>query len=65
MDPDDRLLTPAELAEWRGSTVRSLAQERYMGRGPKFLKLGTRTVRYRVKDVRVWLDENTRSITEG
>lgn len=65
MEPGDQLMTPAELAEWRGTTVRTLAQERYLGRGPKYLKLGGRTVRYRVRDVLEWLDSSTRTSTEG
>lgn len=60
---DDKLLTPAELAEWRGTTVAALAQERYRGTGPAFIKTGPRSVRYRWSDIQSWLDANTRTIT--
>ena len=32
--------TPPEVAEYLHSTVAQLAQFRYMGRGPKFVKVG-------------------------
>ena len=58
----DMLLKPAQLAEWVGSTSGALAQARYMGNGPKFIKCG-RSVRYRVSDVNAWLDAQTRQQT--
>ena len=58
LDPIDEMITPAKLAEeWETSEV-SLAQQRYRGRGPKFVKLGAR-VMYRRTDIRAYLDANT------
>ncbi|MGO3152364.1 MAG: helix-turn-helix transcriptional regulator [Galactobacter sp.] len=54
----DKLFTPPQLAEHFGVTVQKLAQDRYLGRGPKFIKLG-HSVRYRESDVLAWLDANT------
>lgn len=57
------LLTPAQLAERFGMTTGNLAQMRYKGNGPKFIKLGGKQVRYRESDVRAWLDQQTRDRT--
>lgn len=51
------LATPREVAEFRRTTERALAQERYMGTGPKFIKLGRR-VFYDWQDVYAWVDAN-------
>lgn len=58
----DKLLTPAELAEYLHTTVPNLAQLRYLGEGPAFIKAGRRVL-YRESDVQAWLDENTRTQT--
>lgn len=57
------LLTPAQLGEYLGLTVGALAQMRYRGNGPKFIKLGGKQVRYRESDVQAWLDQQTRDRT--
>lgn len=57
------LLTPAQLGEHLGLTVGALAQMRYRGNGPKFIKLGGKQVRYRESDVQAWLDQQTRDRT--
>lgn len=56
------LLNAAQLAEKLGNKVGTLAYWRYMGQGPKFIKVG-RSVRYRLADVDAWLNEQTRSQT--
>lgn len=56
------LLTPTQLAEKLGNPVGTLAYWRYMGQGPKFVKIG-RNVRYRTSDVDAWLTAQTRSQT--
>lgn len=48
------LLTPTQLSEELDMTVEALAQWRYKGVGPRFLKEG-RWVRYRRQDVEAWL----------
>ncbi|WP_049822490.1 helix-turn-helix transcriptional regulator [Arthrobacter sp. H41] len=53
-----KLLTPAELSAMLGKPERSLAQWRYLGLGPVFVKIGN-TVRYRETDINAWLDANT------
>lgn len=58
----DELLTAAELAAKLHKTSASLAQWRYKGIGPKFIKLGG-SVRYRARDVEAWLDAQTQTQT--
>lgn len=49
-------MTPTELSEYLQIPARTLAQWRYLGRGPKYLKLEGGHVRYRSSDVTEWLD---------
>lgn len=54
----DELLTPQQVADYRGTTVAVLAQERHNHRGPRFIRDGRR-IRYRASDIAAWLDANT------
>lgn len=54
---DTKLMSPEELSEWTGIPKGTLAQWRYLRRGPRYFSLG-RHVRYDVADVKVWLAEN-------
>ncbi|MGH9155785.1 MAG: helix-turn-helix transcriptional regulator [Acidimicrobiales bacterium] len=59
----DRLLTPAEVGAYLGIPVGTLANWRYLGRGPAFLRIG-RYVRYRQSALVAWtasLDRHERS----
>lgn len=56
------LMKPDELAARLGTTPGVLAQWRFLGRGPKFIKAG-RAVRYRASDVEAWLDAQTQTQT--
>jgi hypothetical protein len=61
-DPDD-LLTPAQLGGWLGFTESGLAKLRVRGgAGPKFIKIGS-AVRYRRRDVLLYLDQQTAAST--
>lgn len=55
--------TPGEVAEYLRSSVAALAQLRYLGTGPKFIKVGRRFL-YRWSDVTDWLDRNTMQRTD-
>lgn len=57
------LLTPSDLGAKLGKSRAALANWRYQGLGPRFIKLGPKAVRYRVSDVEAWLDEQTRQQT--
>lgn len=58
----DRPATPGEVAEYLGTSVAALAQHRYRGTGPAFIKAG-RKVLYRWSAVEDWLNANTHTIT--
>jgi excisionase family DNA binding protein len=51
----ERLLSTEEVAEVLGRPARTLRQWRYLGEGPRYLKVGA-TVRYRARDVEAWLE---------
>lgn len=57
------LLTPSQVAEWLGVTTDTLAQLRYRGKGPRFVKLTARATRYMRNDVNRWIDEQARTRT--
>jgi hypothetical protein len=52
------LATPAEVAQYLHTTTAALAQDRYKGTGPKFIKRGSRVL-HRWPDVLEWLNRNT------
>ena len=58
----ERLVAPADLAEQLSVTIGQLAQMRYLGTGPEYVKVGTR-VRYAPSDVQAWLDAQRRART--
>jgi predicted DNA-binding transcriptional regulator AlpA len=53
------LLDPRQVADLLGVTVQRLANWRYRGRGPNYIKLGYRSIRYQRADVEQWLAEHT------
>lgn len=60
----DDYLTPQQAADLvPGMTITNLAQLRFKGRGPKFLKPTPRTVVYRRRDVIEWLEASERTST--
>lgn len=61
------IATKAEVAEALGTTERGLAQMRYRGVGPRYIKVGSGhrgRVMYRWSDIREFLDVNTVSSTK-
>ncbi len=57
------MLTPEELAELVHTTPGQLAQLRYRGGGPRYMKFG-RKVLYRREDVEAYLEENSYARTD-
>jgi hypothetical protein len=53
-----RLATPAQVAKYLYTTEAALAQMRYMGDGPKFIKIGRRVL-YNWDDLLQWIQKNT------
>lgn len=61
------LLTAAEVCKLLGGefTEPNLAQLRYLGSGPPYVKITGRQVRYRRSDVAEWIEQQTRVQTPG
>lgn len=59
----DELLTPAQCAAILSTSTGSLANRRYKGTGPTFVKLG-QLVRYRRADVEAYLRGNRYTRTD-
>lgn len=55
LDEHHGLLTEQQVADLLGVTRRALQAWRYRGRGPRFLRVGARLVRYRRADVEAFL----------
>jgi predicted DNA-binding transcriptional regulator AlpA len=53
--------TAREVAEYLQISEGSLAQHRYRGSGPRFIKIGGHRVMYRWSDIEDYLDANTLS----
>lgn len=53
---DDELLTDAEVTALTKIQRNTLANWRATGQGPRFVKLGKRSVRYRRSDLRAFID---------
>jgi predicted DNA-binding transcriptional regulator AlpA len=55
-DLTNRLVNEKEAAQFLGYTVRALQNWRLRGGGPDFVKVSSRSVRYRVSDLSQWVD---------
>jgi predicted DNA-binding transcriptional regulator AlpA len=58
----DPLAEAAEVAAFLRMTEQNLTQMRYEKRGPRYVQLSGRSVRYRWSDVLAWVEQRT---TEG
>ncbi|OBH47319.1 hypothetical protein A5683_25205 [Mycobacterium mantenii] len=58
------LATPAEVAKALHTTPASLAQMRYRGDGPNFVRAGRRRVLYRWADVDQWITDSLHTRTD-
>ena len=59
----DEYLTDDEVAAVSRVSIGALAQRRYKGLPPRFLKPTPRTVLYRRSDVTAWLDSSAQTST--
>ena len=59
----NRLLKQSEVAEVLGVSPRSVEGWRLSGRGPRFVRLSSRAIRYRPEDVDAWIAERVRRST--
>lgn len=60
LDPSE-LLTELQAAEFLKFTPRALQAWRIRGGGPSFVKISSRAVRYRMKDLTKWIDSKIKS----
>lgn len=58
------LATVDDFCAYGGFTPGQAAQMRYSGKGPKFIKVTGRQVRYRWSDIEEWLESRTRTRTD-
>lgn len=59
----DQLIDERKAAMFLGYSVRALQNWRVRGGGPQFVKVSSRSVRYRRCDLRDWADSRLRSST--
>lgn len=64
MDEPSETMTAGQVAEMLHTSEAGLAQLRYRGNGPKFVKVGGRKIIYRRSDVLAYLDANTMQRTD-
>ncbi len=57
------LLTEVQAAKLLSLTPRALQAWRYQGRGPQFVKISARAIRYRPEDLEAWIEAQLRSST--
>lgn len=57
----DTLFTPTEVSAYLNVPPGTLANWRYQGTGPPFIRVG-RLVRYRGREVSAWLEENEQGV---
>ncbi len=64
-DPDylDRLINETEAASFLGYSIRALQNWRVRGGGPRFVKVSSRSIRYRRRELNDWIEERLRSNT--
>ena len=58
MDIDDRFIAPDEAARLLGIKTHTLAEWRRLKKGPEYVRINDRTVRYNLKKLRAWIDSH-------
>jgi predicted DNA-binding transcriptional regulator AlpA len=59
----DQLVNEQEAAQALGFTIRALQNWRVRGGGPRFVKVSSRSVRYRRRDLLEWIEQRLRANT--
>jgi hypothetical protein len=54
------LITESDAAQFLGYTTRALQNWRVRGGGPRFVRVSSRSIRYRRRDLIAWVDERLR-----
>ncbi len=58
-----QLMTPEEVAEYLGCTTAHLAQLRFVGKGPRYLTVTPRKIRYDLEDLAAYVESQKRMQT--
>lgn len=53
------LATDKDFARYAGISIGQVAQLRYLGTGPRFIRVTGRQIRYRWEDIEDWLEAQT------
>lgn len=64
-DLTNRLVNEKEAAQFLGYTVRALQNWRLRGGGPSFVKVSSRSIRYRLSDLGEWVESRIVSSTSS
>ncbi len=59
------IMSPLEVSELLGVSTGSLAQMRYMHRGPDYIRVSGRRIRYQRSDVDEWLRSRRIELKDG
>lgn len=59
----DALINEQAAAEFLGYSIRALQNWRVRGGGPSFIRVSSRSIRYRRRDLIAWADDRLRSST--
>ncbi len=59
MEPPRRLATDDEFCAFTGLTKQQSAQLRYLGQGPRFIRVTGRQIRYAWTDIEEWCERRT------
>lgn len=57
------LLTEKQAARFLGFSARTLQSWRFRGGGPRYVSVSPRCVRYRLEDLRQWIEDRLRTST--
>ena len=60
----EQLLNRKQAAEILGYQPQTLGRYAWLGTGPKFMKIGSRAVRYKRSDLEAWIAANDRSVAQ-
>lgn len=61
--PSDRYIDEKQVAEYLGISAKTLQGYRVKGGGPEFMKLGHKTVRYKISDIQEWAKNHKKKNT--
>jgi hypothetical protein len=58
IEAETEYLTAMEAAEFLRCTRAALARQRHERRGPPFVRVSNRVIRYRLSDLRTWMESH-------